>query len=343
VQALKKISGIVCCGLLGMMVLAGCGKHNPAAPQTQGNSAKSAQTFRPEGIIYEASLSGDIGQKPWYWFDVNDDATYNASISVSQTKLTSRVTRVNSNSTWGKVLTFPIAYANTANATVDLRIGVPSHSSSVSWKIIIQEQGGLWRNWELQSSTTDIGYKDYNLTSILQSVNAGMGKFCIEIVVEGAVDQFIELSALYVFDAGADLPAYWYEDGFLPTNTHLNGWYDETTNPGFHAVIYSESGHAQLVGDYVRGGKVETPIIPWNSQHCKQLKISCFSGACFSVWVQEQTGQYRQWQVSKTFDAVNYGWVCDLTSVTALAEGTPFSITIADVFGGLYIYNIYLY
>jgi hypothetical protein len=344
---LKKSIIFISCVLLGSLALVGCGKQNPMAPQAKSqDNSRTTQTLRPGGVIYEASLSGDLGQKPWYWFDADDDASYNAKIRVNYcSKRTSVVMRVNG-STWGKVRTFPISYANTANATIDLRIGVPARTSSVAWKILIQEEGGQWRNWVLQNSTTDTGYKDYDMTSILQAVNAGTGTFTIEIVVEGAVGQSIELSDLYVFKAGEDLPAgdpYWYELSYLITNTHTSGWYDETTNPGFHAVIHNDWGHASIVGDAQLGGKVESPIIPWNPQHCRTLYLHIFNpSACFSVWVQEQNGQYRQWQVSKTYSPTQ-GWICDLTSVTDLAAGAPFSITISDVFGTLYLESIYLY
>ncbi len=343
---MKKSMVLLMCGLLGVVGLIGCGKQNPVASQeSKADNALRAKTFRPGGVIYSAYLSGNIGQKPWYWFDATDNPDYNATITVSDQHITANINRVNGDN-WGKVRTFPIAYANTANAVVNLRIGVPFRAFACAWKILIQEDGGAWRTWTLQDSTTETGYKDYNLTEILAQVNQGSGRFTIDLVVEGGIGQHIEISDLYVFTAGEELPAgapYWYESRYNMYNQHTHGWFDETTNPGFHAVIQNTAGHAIIQGNVQLGGKVQSPMIPWDPQHCRTLYLRIMDPkACFSVWVQEQTGEYRQWQVSKTF-VEGQGWVCDFTSVTEMAPGTLFSITIADVFGTLWLRNIYLY
>jgi hypothetical protein len=334
-------------GLLLSFLMTGCGKQNPvapaASPKTSTSPTKKAQTYLPAGIIYSGMFYNGT-DKPWYWFDSLDYPSYNARIRTNQNAQSADVIIQNTGAGWGKVSTFAIAYANTANANVSVRIFVPSHSSSCAWKIVIQEQTGQWRNWVLQDSTGYTGYKDYDLTAILAAVNAGSGSFTIELVVEGAAGQYVEVSELYVFLTNA-LPApnapYWFADwGYKPGpyNAHTAGWFDETTNPGFHATISNTFVNGLIVGDPTLGGKVESPIIPWKASRCQHVYIGINDPyAAFTVWIQEQTGLYRQWQVPRIYNAG--GYTCDLSSITALADGAPFSVTISDVFGSMYIVN----
>jgi hypothetical protein len=334
--------------LLGVMIIAGCGKQNPVAPVTATKTTpiKSIQTFKPAGVIYSGVLGGTPGVKPWYWFDYQDNSDFNAKVITNGNAQSANITLQSAG--WGKVSTFAISYANTGNATVNLRIFVPSHSASVTWKILIQEQNGQWRNWVLQDSTGYTGYKDYDLTSILTAVNAGSGSFTIVPVVEGAAGQYIEVSELYVYlpsvaPAADDL--YWVEWFNLKpgaSGNHTPGWFDETTNPGFRATVCNTYLAGTISGDVLNGGKVESPVIPWNAARCQHLFIgmSFAYSNCYSVWIQEQTGQYRQWKLPQTY---NYGldgiggFTSDMSVVTGLADGTPFSITISDVFGKIYI------
>jgi hypothetical protein len=211
----KKTSLIILSGALAALALAGCGKQNPVAPQssTQTPGTKTIQQYKPAGVIYEGRFAGTGTIKPWNWIDAQDDPSYNARIYTNANYQSANIIRVNGN-TWGKVSTFPIAYANTTNATVKVRIFVPSHSSSVTWKIVIQENGGQWRNWVLQNSTGYTGYRDYDFSAILAAVNAGSKSFCINLVVEGALSQYIEVAELYVYVASAapdPQDPYWYE------------------------------------------------------------------------------------------------------------------------------------
>ncbi len=339
-------------GIVGSIVIAlmltGCGKNNPIAPK--GNSAesptKSANTLRPGGVIYEARLGGTPTIKPWYWTDAQDVPGYNASIRTIANGQSAYIKRVNEG-TWGKVATFPIAFANTVNATVKVRLLVPSHSESVAWKLVVQEQGGQWRNWVLRDSSGDTGYVESDLTSILAEVNSGSGSFTLEIVVEGAEDQYIEVAELYVYNACVPLPTateihYWeeYFSYYIANQGHTAGWFDETTNPGFHAIIENvEHRKGHIHGDPVLGGKVMSPVIPWNTEHCRRVQIGVADpNACFTVWIQEQTGQYRQWQVPVFYVTGGNYFQADISSVP-LAAGTPFSLTIADVFGDIWIQN----
>jgi hypothetical protein len=343
-DTLKKTSAVLMILILGLWMLAGCGHTNPVAPKTQAssNGSKTVQTFRPSGVIYEGRFGGTPTIKPWYWTDAADVSSYNATILTMPNGQSARIKRVNG-STWGKISTFPISYANTANATVNVRFFVTSHSSSMAWKLEVQEQGGAWRNWVLRNSSGDTGYTESNLTSILAAVNAGSGSFTLEIVVEGAVDEYLEAAELYVYNTSAapNLSAAYWEEWFsyyIGNHGHTAGWFDETTNPGFHAIIenvQTQYGHIQ--GDAVLGGKVMSPVLPWSVDRCKVCQIGVSdAGAKFSVYIQEQSGQYRQWQIPLIYVTGGNYFQGDISTVP-LAAGAPFSLTISDVFGDIWI------
>jgi hypothetical protein len=332
-------------GVLWLAFLAtGCGQHNPVAPVTTADTTKHAQLYKPGSIIYEGIFGGWAGVKPWYWFDANDTPSYNAIIRTNANTQSANITRV-TGGTWGKVTTFAMGYGNTANASVGVRIFVPSHSASVSWKLQVQEQNGQWRNWVLQSSTGYTGYKDYDLTSVLAAVNAGSGRFTLELVVEGGVGQYLEAAELYVFVQGAPLTLpYWWEnfrvDAPYGANKHTAGWFDETTNPGFHATIENRPGHqGYVVGNPTLGGKVMSPVLPWKASECQILYITTHDSTyAFSVYIQEQSGQYRQWQVPKTW-VDGAAFMCDLRGLIPLADGAPFSITLSDIYGPMWLFS----
>ena len=328
--------------LMAVCILAGCGKSNPVAPETKANPTKSAQTFRPNGVIYEARLGGTGGIKPWYWTDAADVPDFNANIRTTANGQSAHIVRVNGG-TWGKVCTFPIACSNTANATVKVRILVPSHSASVAWKIAVQEQGGQWRNWVLQNSTGLTGYVECDLTSILAAVNAGSGSFTLELVLEGALNEYIEVAELYVYDASVpeNIYVYYWEEWFSPyigNIGHTAGWFDETTNPGFHATIENmDAQRGHIHGDPILGGKVMSPVLPWKSARCHRVQIGVADPtAAFTVWIQEQSGQYRQWQLPVFFVTGGNYFQADFTGIP-LADGAPFSLTISDVFGDMWV------
>lgn len=319
------------------LMLAGCGQNNPVAPKTTGAEYK-ALLFKPVDIAYEAVLGGDPGYKPWYWFDADNNPAFNAQIRTLANGQTARISRV-TGGTWGKVHTEGISCGNDYN---NIRIFVPGHSASVAWKLVIQEENGQWRNWVLQDSTGLTGYQDYDFATILSQVNSGSGAFTIEVVVEGEVGTYIDVAELYVYDADAAVntgTVYWCEQFAQGTpeavGAHTAGWFDATTNPDYHCTITNLPGANGLIQDpSTMGGKVLSPVIPWNEAHCNEIRIAAnTNGHYLSVWLQEQEYQYRRYQLNVIATPEYY--YCDISQynlANPLGQPTSFSISIEDVY-----------
>lgn len=334
--------------LLGILLAGGCGKQGPLAPEDKnlGNKNSPAvsriQQMRPTNIVYEGIFGGYPNYKPWNWFDADDNPAFNATIRTNSNGQSANITRVNGG-TWGKVYTQAITCTNDFNK---IRIFVASHSASMTWKLGIQEEGGAWRFWVIQDSTGQTGYLDYDFSSILQQVNSGGGKFTINLIVEGAVGEYLEVSELYVFQqvdpANSTINVWWEQTfpvGALQTLVHTPGWFDQTTNVGFNAYIQNLGGgngrivvFGQSNTDY---GKVLSPVIHCNTQIFKKMRI-CFSQAeasmcSFQVGIQEQGGAYRHWWVQETpYDTYDHP-VAELTwdiSQLPLTSDVPFSVEI---------------
>lgn len=369
---MKKLGIFLSLALLGIVILTGCGKNNPSAPSIASSeeTTLTTQTFKPGGIIYEAQLcarqqnwweegaqaEGTVaGYKPYYWFDGIDNPAFNAEILINLNSQSSTIRRTNAGTTWGKVHTFAIECSGSV-ADAAIRIFVPSHSTSVAWKLVIQEEGGAWRNWVLQNSTGYTGYKDYDFNAIFAEVKTGSGKFIIEVVLEGSESEWIELAELYVFDKAKEHEAYiekayWYESFDFASAFDYHGytgptpgWFDERNTPGSNGQIRNQSNRMARIRNYpneLEGGKVMSPVIPWDPDYCQKLIIDLTdSTACFSIWIQEQRGSYRQWQIPRTAGETGTEFTYDLTTVTELAKGDPFSVTIADVFGSIWMNEI---
>lgn len=323
--------------LAGFVIVAGCGKQSPLAPKetAQANTVKT-QAYEPDECIYKGVFGGTPGMKPWYWRDADDDSSFNATIRTCANSQSAHITRVNTGSTWGKVGTFSIKPGSNFN---HVRIFVPSCSANVTWKLIAREEYGEERWQVIQDSTTQTGYLDYDITSFL---DLGIwGPYVLEIIVEGAVGEYIEVAELYVYAPDSNYsesPGYWVEnfgiDLPLPEGAHTAGWFDDTTHPDFDATIVNISGHRGLITPLVLGGKVLGPVIPWKASKCVTLEIGiddCDPGA-FAVVIQEQAGSYRRFVMAKTFSTTpTPHWTIDLTGITGMADGTPFSVAIEGV------------
>jgi hypothetical protein len=291
-------------------------------------------------------LGGDAGLKPWNWSDADNTPAFNATIRTNANAQSANVTRVNGD-TWGKVRTFAISCTN---AHKNIRVLVPSHSASVSWKLAIQEEGGAWRNWVVQESTGATGYLEYDFGAILTQVNSGSGSFSIEVIVEGAVGQYIELGELYVYDGTG--VSYWREtfaNGVIGSGgTHTAGWFDATTNPDFHGTITNVAKNRGLITRHTNWSKVMSPVLKWDAAACKSINVELTGydntksyspplNTAFNIVIQEQGGAYRQWAIPPQWH-VEWGghgitwshtwYTGDLTAITELANGTPFSVAI---------------
>jgi predicted small lipoprotein YifL len=343
-----KIKALFLCSVLvGLLALAGCGKQNPLQPSSsaqKGNHTVKAQELKPTDIAYTGIFGGDPGLKPWYWFDANDTPDFDATIRTTSNGASANITRV-TGGTWGKVHTAAISCAAKYHY---LRIFVPSHSGSVTWKIVIQEEGGQWRSWTLQDSTGDTGYKDYDFTAILASVNTGSGKFTINLVVEGAVGEYVEVAELYVFaqvniaDANN---AYWEQtfpmiDDVPGMSGHTPGWFDQTTNPDFGATLMNDGNYeaAMTVTGAWGWGKVLSPVITCDLSVFKTLRIWMLNwdsdprSDSFRIGIQEQGGAYRHWWVSPPtqFPNPSFGFSAYAWDVSGLgiSSNVPISIEI---------------
>jgi len=340
----------LCFLLAGSLAVAGCGKNSPLEPAPQKSNGKvSAQQLIPTDCAYSGYFVGPpAGCKPPYWFDANDNPDYNAIIRTAANCESAIITRVNGG-TWGKVFTFPI----TCTAEYHyIRIFIPTHSASVTWKIVIQEDGGQWRSWTLQDSTAETGYKDYDFAAILDAVNAGSGAFTINIIAEGAVDEYVEVAELYVF-AQVAVPdmnnAYW-EQTFPCISmaiVHTPGWFDETTNPGYHATLMNRGNDSSAFFTLSSGqawGKVLGPVITCDTSVFKIFRIKMLNylidptTASYAIGIQEQGGAYRHWWVqaetpfpAPTSDDKNYTtFAWDISSL-GLDPAMPFSVELVIV------------
>ncbi len=361
---MKKITILVCSLVAGSFLLNACGKTtNPVAPKNQIETEKSVKTglyklegFRPAGITYEGRFWGAPGAKPWYWNDATSlmmedlGATIVTRENGQSSDITVVPTQQNPNRNWGHVQTFPINYTSGSMTIPSIRILVPSHTSSMSWKLNIVgcATGSVTQHsWVVQGSTGVTGYVDYNCSTIMSEFLAyGHTQFYIDLVAEGAPGQSFEVAELYFFDKNgwvSPADAYWTEM-FTPAqpvtgNRHTAGWFDQTNSPGFNCVIENQPNNVGcIVGNPTQWGKVQSAVLPWNSNRCNTLWIGITDpNAAFSVYIQEQSGAYRQWQISKSFEGDKF--VCNLMGQTQLTDGTPFSVVIADVYGTIYITN----
>lgn len=340
------------------------------APKTDANAVKvKPESFKPSGILYEGRFWGAPNVKPWYWFDATDNQMEDLGATIltrengqsADIKVIALAWAPNRN--WGRVRTFPIDLALGPLSDPMIRIFVPSHTASVSWKLIVSTPDMSYTR-VIQESTGATGYIDYNIWYPLYLLSQqGATQFTIDLVVEGVPGQSIEVAELYYYDKQVTVPAdapYWTETFTsaqpLDGNRHTAGWFDQTTNPGFNCVIENLPDNVgRIAGDPSQWGKVMSPVIPWSATRCRTLEIGIPDpNASFTVWVQEQGGAYRQWQLPKTYDGSK--WVCDLSGVTGLidvenyamakgaittqsipVESSKFSIAIADVYGTMYI------
>lgn len=350
--------------IIASLTFAGCSQNNnptaPAPPDVEENTF-SSQVMVPEDILYKAQCGHVIGQKPYYWFDAVDTPAFNATILTDDNGQSANITRVTSG-TWGKVRTFAINASTDYNS---IRVFVPSHTTSCTWKIVIQEEGGAWRNWILQNSTGFTGYKDYDFSTINAAILAGSGVFTIEIIVEGAVGQSIELAELYVFNENGNVAPfeeyYWKEifsiNPFEYPNAHTTGWFDSTTNPEFKCTIINLGAQTGRITPEAsappEGGKIISPVILWNSNRCNTITIKMTNPHLhdvFTIVIQEQTGSYRRFIMDKTLFHDTYppaptyygGYTVDLSTITTLTDGTPFSIAIEGITDEFDIYSFYL-
>ena len=229
-----------------------------------------------------------------------------------------------------------------------IRILVPSHTSSMTWKLRLVDCPQFpapQHIWVVQASTGATGYLEYDCTAIMNEyLSYGNSQFFLDLVAEGVPGQSFEVAELYFFDKAAPVSpadAYWTEM-FTPAqpisgNRHTAGWFDQTNSNGFNCIIENHPNNVGcIVGNPSQWGKVQSAVLSWNSDRCQTLEIGITDpNAAFSVYIQEQTGAYRQWQIPKFFDGSKF--VCDLMGQTQLTTGTPFSVVISDVYGTLYI------
>jgi hypothetical protein len=339
--------------LVGSMVMAGTGSRSAAAqeasmPPRESTLASAVPTPAakpelPDVYEYFGIFGGKPGLKPWNWRDVADDPTFNATIRTCANAQSANITRV-SGGRWGKVSTFAIL-PNPFSYMV--RIFVPSHSNSVTWKLVAQELGGSSHSQVIQESTGKTGYFEYDISRFLrQNMN---NSFELEIVVEGAVGEYVEVAELYVYNpepASGTAKEYWGEKfGMadpLAKDARTAGWLDATTNPDFNCTI-TNLNQQGCIKPVAPGGKVVGPMIPWKATRCTALELgvvtsnqSEYDPGSFSVVIQEQAGAYRRWVLDKTYhlQAGNHAypwWSVDLSPVKGMTDGTPFSVAIEGV------------
>lgn len=340
--------------LVGSLIVTGSGLRNASAAPLSTEVAKenaaistaltpTAKPEMPDVYEYFGIFGGTPGLKPWKWRDAADDKTFNATIRTCANAQSANITRVTGGS-WGKVCTFAIM-PNPFNYMV--RIFVPSHSTSVTWKLVAQELGGSARHHVIQESTGKTGYFEYDLSKFLRQNTTN--PYELEIVVEGAVGEYVEVAELYVYNpepSKGPARGYW-EETFGKADTagkdaRTAGWQDATTNPEFNCTITNLNSQG-LIKPLTPGGKVVGPVIPWKASRCKVLELGVvtsnqgqYDPGAFSVVLQEQGGAYRRWVLTKTYheQAGNHAypwWSVDLSSVKDMADGTTFSVALEGV------------
>jgi hypothetical protein len=139
---------------------------------------------------------GTFGNQPVDWEDETNTTGFNAEIAYSATTSQAAITRT-ATDIWGKVLS--------PQQIVDidvypwLEIEVSSISTGATWKLGIQEIGGTYQHWELQSSSSSTGKFQYNYADSMG--RSGTQDFKVEIVVEGAGGETVVIDSVRLFDA----------------------------------------------------------------------------------------------------------------------------------------------
>lgn len=340
------LSHMTCLLLVGSLLgLAACTPAPSAMkPSAQESAAATHSTlhqkqWRPTSIQYQGIFGGTPNVKPWFWFDADDNPAFQARIRTNPNASTANVTRT-PGGTWGKVHTVAIP----PDLRFDtVRVFIPHCSASVTWKLVVQEEGGTWRSWPLQASTAETGYHDYPFREILKTIQAAHTRYTLAVVVEGAPGQFIEIAELYVFEPNPPehaAEAFWVENfaargPYVPSGEHTAGWSDVTTHPDFHAritTLWSGFGSIVLPAEApVEWGKVLSPELTCNPKRYPKLKLDVYAQRVdFKVALQERHGAYRHWWLNGQKDPNRAsGYVYDLASVPWLTAQTPFSIEIS--------------
>lgn len=154
----------------------------PTPSQTSTSTRTPTSTNTPTYEFWRDDFdAGPPGIQPAGWQDESNDSSYNAHIAYSYETSQAAVTRT-AEGTWGKVLS-PIQYCNSSVYNY-VEVRVTSLSSSMTWKIGIQEINGAWQYRDLSGSMGTTGTFLYNYAAVMGWI--GVHSFSVQLTVEGA-------------------------------------------------------------------------------------------------------------------------------------------------------------
>jgi len=143
-------------------------------------------------------FEGPAGQQPQGWLDETGNPAFNVEIACTDPTGSGRVSRT-SEDVWGKVLS-PLVQCD-AGLYPAVEINVTGVLPDTTWKIGIQEEGGAWQYWDLNTSSSATG--TFILDYAAVTGWAGIHAFRVQITVEGAAAAGITAEWVRVCQAGS--------------------------------------------------------------------------------------------------------------------------------------------
>ncbi|MBN1595802.1 hypothetical protein JW933_07745, partial [candidate division FCPU426 bacterium] len=298
-------------------------------------------------------FEGTPGVQPSGWEDETNNADFNAEIAYATANSLATISRT-SDDTWGKVLS--------QNHTVDvslypmLGIHIAGLSGAVSWRVGIQETEGSWQHWFLQDSSIDTGTFTYDIAAVTGWI--GVHNFKVEIIVEGAGGEAIEVDYVEIYGAGPSptatgtptpIPTNTFTDTPTPTPTiegvawlegfdgapglQPAGWEDETDDNGFNAEIaYAATASRAVVSRTGEDtwGKVLSPgqNVDVSAYPYLEINIAALSAAVsWKLGIQETEGSWQHWTLQES--SLSTGtFVYDLGAATGWGGTHNFKVEI---------------
>ncbi|MEW6516372.1 MAG: hypothetical protein AB1439_05635 [candidate division FCPU426 bacterium] len=154
-------------------------------------TSSATLTVTPTQVPAEAWREDFVGtapDQPAGWLDETDDSQFNAQLSYSYTASLASITRT-AESNWGKTLSPLITCDVSVYRYVEL--AVASVLPDTTWKVGIQEEGGAWQYWDLNSSQSQTGRFAYDLAAVTGWT--GTHAFRVQLVAEGLAGSGLEV------------------------------------------------------------------------------------------------------------------------------------------------------
>jgi hypothetical protein len=201
-------------------------------------------------------FEGTAGNHVSNWTDAAANASFNANICYSSQASVAAVTRT-ADSAWGKVLSPTLIFDVNEYSRVEVNVSGMTYRADASeayWKIGIQEIGGAYRYWDLNTSSNVTGVFSFDIPAITGL--SGTNALAIQLTVEGKSGTYIEADWVKVYRLVPPTPTATPTMtptpnlALDPTPTAVDRWeLDENRNaPAFsrdaHLVIFKNQLYA---------------------------------------------------------------------------------------------------